>query len=50
MYVCMYVCMYVSLSLNANPVKTPEPIVIIDGSKDVVWRAVVPLRQDNLQF
>ena len=42
--------MYVSLSLNAYPVKTPEPIFIIDGSKDVVWRAVVLLRQDNWKY
>ena len=51
MYVCMYVYIYVcTLSLNAYPVKTPAPILVVDGSKDVVWRAVEPLRQDKLKF
>ena len=35
----MYVCKGLTLSINAY-FKKSEPIVINDGSEDVVWRAV----------
>jgi len=39
-----------NISLNTCPAKTPEPIFIIDGLKDVVWRKEVPFRHDKEKY